>query len=129
MRKAVFTGKAPQPKSPYSQGIIADGPMVYVSGTGPFDPVTNELRCGTFREQARLVFENLGAVLEAAGTSFENVVRVGAFLTDFANWDEYNEIYKQYFSPPYPVRVTLEARLGGEIAIEVDCIAVVSEEE
>jgi 2-iminobutanoate/2-iminopropanoate deaminase len=79
---------------------------------------------GSFREQAELTFANVGRVLEAAGTSWENVVRVGIYLTDLKNFAEMNDIYKQYVVEPYPARTTIQAVLAPNVAIEVDCIAV-----
>jgi 2-iminobutanoate/2-iminopropanoate deaminase len=127
MRKQVFTEKGAKPQGPYSQAIIADGPQVYISGQGPVDPETGELRLGSFREQAELTFQNIGTLLEAAGTSWEYVVKVGAFLADRNNFDEFNEIYRQYLMAPYPARTTVQAGLG-QIAIEVDCIAIVPQQ-
>jgi 2-iminobutanoate/2-iminopropanoate deaminase len=124
MRKQIIAEKGVKPKAPYSQAIIADGPQIYVSGQGPADPETGELRLGSFREQAELTFQNVGAVLEAAGTSWEHVVKVSAFLADFDNFAEFNEVYQQYVKEPYPARTTVQAGLG-RIAIEVDCIAVI----
>lgn len=127
MRKQVFTERGAKPQGPYSQAIIADGPQVYISGQGPVDPETGELRLGSFREQAELTFQNIGTLLEAAGTSWEYVVKVGAFLADRNNFDEFNEIYRQYLMAPYPARTTVQAGLG-QIAIEVDCIAIVPQQ-
>jgi len=124
MREQIFTPKGVKPKAPYSQAIVADGPQVYVSGQGPVDPETGELQLGSFREQAETTLRNIGILLEAAGTSWENVVRVGVFLADLDNFAEFNEIYGQYVKEPYPARTTVEAGLN-RIAIEIDCIAVV----
>jgi 2-iminobutanoate/2-iminopropanoate deaminase len=89
------------------------------------DPRTGELRLGSFREQAELTFQNIGALLEAAGSSWAQVVKVTVFLADFNHFAEMNEVYKQYLSEPYPARTTVQAGLG-RMAIEVDCIAVIS---
>ena len=124
MRKSIFTPQGARPQGPYSQAIVADGPQVYVSGQGPVDPESGELRLGSFREQAELTFRNIGALLEAAGTSWEHVVKVNAYLADLANFAEFNEVYKQYLREPYPARTTVQSGLN-RIAIEVDCIAVV----
>jgi 2-iminobutanoate/2-iminopropanoate deaminase len=124
MRKPIMTEKGAPPQGPYSQAIVAKGPTVYVAGQGPIDPKTGELRLGSFREQAELTLQNIGVLLEAAGTSWEYVVKVHAYLADLSNFAEFNEVYKQYFSEPYPARTTVGATLS-RIAIEVDCIAVV----
>jgi 2-iminobutanoate/2-iminopropanoate deaminase len=127
MREEILTDKGPQPRGPYSQAIVADGRTVYVSGQGPVDPQTNQLEFGTFAQQAKLVFDNIGAILEAAGTSWKHVVRVGVFLSSLEDFAEMNEIYLQYLSQPYPARTTVEAGLPAQMRIEVDCIAVVPE--
>jgi 2-iminobutanoate/2-iminopropanoate deaminase len=124
MRKAIFTEKGAEPKGPYSQAVVADGPRVYVSGQGPVDPETGELRLGSFREQAELTFRNIGVLLEAAGTSWENVVKVNAYLFDLGDFAEFNEVYKQFLVEPYPARTTVQSTLS-RIAIEIDCVAVI----
>ena len=128
MRKQIFTDKGAKPKGPYSQAVVADGPMVYVSGQGPVDPESGEFRFGGFREQAVLAFQNISTLLEAAGTSWVNVVKVGVFLADRANFAEMNEIYQQYAQPPYPARTTVQVVLRPQMAIEVDCIASIPED-
>jgi 2-iminobutanoate/2-iminopropanoate deaminase len=126
MRKSIYTTKGAQPAGPYSQAIVAEGRYVFISGQGPADPETGELRLGSFREQAEQTFKNIGTLLEASGTSWEYVVKVGAFLADYADFPTFNEVYKQFFRQPYPARTTVQAGLG-KIAIEVDCIAVIPE--
>jgi 2-iminobutanoate/2-iminopropanoate deaminase len=124
MRTPIYTAKGAKPQGPYSQAIVADGPQVYVSGQGPVDPESGELRLGSFREQAELTFQNIGTLLEAAGTSWEHVVKVNAYLADLGDFAEFNEVYKQYLTEPYPARTTVQSGLN-RIAIEVDCSAVV----
>jgi reactive intermediate/imine deaminase len=128
MRKQIFTEKEAAPVGPYSQAIVADGPTVYVSGQGPLDPKTGTFDKDDFAAQVKQVFENLSVLLEAAGTSWANVVRVGVFLSDMGNFPVMNEIYATYVSAPYPARTTVQAQLPGGIDIEVDCIAVVPQE-
>jgi reactive intermediate/imine deaminase len=128
MRKQVFTEKGAKPVGPYSQAIIADGPTVYVSGQGPIDPKTGTFDKDDFAAQVKQVFENLTVLLEAAGTSWANVVRVGVFLSDMSNFAVMNGIYSTYVTAPYPARTTVQATLPGGIDIEVDCIAVVPQE-
>ena len=123
MRKKIVSEKGAPPKGAYSPAIMADGPMVYLSGQGPVDPETGELQLGTFREQAELVFQNITVLLEAAGTSWAEVVRVGVFLADLGNFPEMNEIYQSYLTEPYPARTTGQAGLPPKMLIEVDCIA------
>ena len=118
----------PRPKVRIPRRSSLEVPIVYVSGQGPVDPVSGELRIGSFREQAELVFDNITTLLEAAGTSWANVVRVGVFLADLSNFGEMNEVYQRYLQKPYPARTTVGAGLSGGMLIEVDCIAVVPQE-
>jgi 2-iminobutanoate/2-iminopropanoate deaminase len=127
MRKEVYTEKGAKPVGIYSQGIVASGPTVYISGQGPIDPETGQLVKGSFREEAERVFENLTILLEAAGTSWANVTKVGVFLADLNNFAEMNQVYQQFVTKPYPARTTVGAQLPG-IAIEVDVIAVLHQE-
>jgi 2-iminobutanoate/2-iminopropanoate deaminase len=127
MRKQIFTEKGARPQGPYSQAIVAEGAYVFVAGQGPVDPETGELCLGSFREQAERTFKNIGALLEAAGCSFEHVVKVHAYLADLDNFAEFNEVYRQFFTDPYPARTTVGADLP-RIALEVDCIAVLPRE-
>lgn len=124
MRNEIFTDRGAAPKGPYSQAIVVDGPTVYVSGQGPVDTAGN-MHLGTFAEQAEMVFQNIATLLEAAGTSWANVVRVGIFLADLGDFAEMNEIYERYLTRPFPARTTVEVGLPPDMLIEVDCIAVV----
>jgi 2-iminobutanoate/2-iminopropanoate deaminase len=128
MRKQVVSEKAAPPRGIYSPGIIARGTMAFISGQGPVNPETGDLELGNFAEQADLTFKNLTTLLEAAGTSWSQVVKVGVFLADLGNFGQMNEIYKEFLTKPYPARTTVEAGLPPGMLIEVDCIAVVSEE-
>ena len=126
MRKEVYTEKGAPPAGIYSQGIVADGPVAYIAGQGPLDPATGQRVEGGFPEQATRVFDNLTILLEAAGTSWEHVNKVGVFLADLNDFAEMNEVYQQYVTKPYPARTTVGCQLPN-ILIEVDCIAVVPE--
>ena len=125
MRKSIFTKKGAKPVGPYSQAIVADGPLVFVSGQGPIDPKTGTFDKNDIAAQTRQVFENITVLLEAAGTSWANVVRVGVFLSDMGNFAAMNEVYGTYVKEPYPARTTVQAQLPGGIGVEIDCIAVV----
>jgi len=127
MRKQISTEKGAKPRGPYSQAIVADGPQVYVSAQGPTDPKTNERKMGCFREQAEQVFQNVTTLLEAAGTSWEHVVKVTVFMADDRHFAEMNEVYQQFCVEPYPARTTIRATIG-DSALVVDCIAVLPQE-
>lgn len=126
MRKEVYTDKGAKPAGIYSQGIVADGPVAYIASQGPLDPATGKRIEGGFREQAARVFDNLTVLLEAAGTSWEHVTKVGVYLADLSDFAEMNEVYQRYVTKPYPARTTLGCQLPGTL-ISADCIAVVPE--
>ena len=126
MRKELYTPKGAPPAGIYSQGIIASGTVAYISSQGPLDPATGKRVEGGFREQATRVFDNLTILLEAAGTSWAHVTKVGVYLADLNDFAEMNEIYQQYVTIPYPARTTVGAQLPGTL-LSVDCIAVIPE--
>ncbi len=107
-REAIHSSGAPAAVGPYSQALLV-GRQLFSSGQIGLDPDSGELVGEEFADQARQVFKNLAAVLTQAGMSFADVVRVSVFLTDIDDFAELNEIYAEYFAPPYPARVTLEA--------------------
>jgi 2-iminobutanoate/2-iminopropanoate deaminase len=125
MRKEVFSEKGAKPAGIYSQGIIASGTPVYISGQGPRNPATNQIATG-FREQAIQVFENLKVLLEAAGTDWAHVTKTNVYLADLKDFAEMNEVYQTFLTKPYPARTTVGVQLPN-ILIEVDCIAVLPE--
>jgi 2-iminobutanoate/2-iminopropanoate deaminase len=126
MRQPIQTEKAAKPKAPYSQGILAAGRYVFISGQGPVDPETGNFVGNTFEEQAIRTFENLKTIAEAAGATLKDFVKVNAYLNDMGNFAKFNEIYQRYFSEPYPARTTVHSAMLG-MMIEVDGIAVLSE--
>lgn len=109
MKRLVQTDKAPSPKGAYSQGIMVTGPQLYVAAQGPFDPQTGAIMGTTFREQAEQVFANIQAVVEAAGATMADVVKVTVYLADAAHFAEMNAIYQEFFPEPYPVRTPVLA--------------------
>lgn len=121
MRKVIRTTDAPQPRGVYSQAIVADG-LVYVAGQVPVNPKTNELELGDIKSEARLTLKNVQAVLEAAGSSLREIVRVGVFLADLNDFAAMNEVFKEFFPEDPPARTTVGALLP-KIKIEIDCIA------
>jgi 2-iminobutanoate/2-iminopropanoate deaminase len=128
MRKEIFSDKGAPPKGIYSQAIVARGTMLFVSGQGPVDPVSGDFQLGSFSEQAMLTFNNITVLLEAAGTSWANVTKVSVFLADMDNFAEMNQIYQKYAVKPYPARTTVQSGLVPGMEIEVDCIAILTEE-
>jgi 2-iminobutanoate/2-iminopropanoate deaminase len=121
-KRKVLTDRAPKPVGPYSQAIVA-GNTIYVAGQGPFDPKTGKMPA-TFDEQADQVFENVKAIVEGAGATLADVVKVNVYLADLANFAKMNEVYKRYFVEDYPARATVGSQLLLGMGIEVECIAV-----
>ncbi len=123
-RKVFHTERAPKALGPYSQAIGAGG-MVFLSGQIGLDPASGQLVTGGVEAEARRVFDNLRAVAEASGSSLAAAVRVTIFLTDLGQFAVANRIMQEYFTEPYPARVTIGvAALPRGAAIEVDCILI-----
>jgi 2-iminobutanoate/2-iminopropanoate deaminase len=125
MREVIRTSDGPQPRGPYSQAIVADG-FAFVAGQGPVNPGTNELELGDVGSETRRTLQNIRAILEAAGSSLRDVVRVGVFLADIRDFDAMNAVYSEFFPKDQPARTTVGAQLP-KIKVEIDCIARVSE--
>lgn len=124
-RSIIHSDHAPKAIGPYSQAVRA-GNTLYLSGQTPLDPSVGKLVEGDIGAQAVQVFENLKAVLAAAGASFDHVVRVGIYLTDLGNFAAVNEVMKRYFREPYPARSTIGvASLPLGAQVEIDLVAVV----
>jgi 2-iminobutanoate/2-iminopropanoate deaminase len=120
----VATEKAPKAIGPYSQAVRT-GNVLYASGQIPIDPATGELIGGDFAAQARRVFANLAAVLEAAGTDFQHVVKATVYLTNLADFQTLNGIYAEQFGDHKPARSTVGvAQLPKGATVEVDVVAV-----
>jgi 2-iminobutanoate/2-iminopropanoate deaminase len=128
MRKSILAEDGAPPKGPYTPAVLASGPTLYISAQGPFDPETGDIVSDEFAEQARQVFDNVSALLRAAGATWQNVVKVQVFLADFADFAEMNEIYQQYVREPYPARTTVHSRIGAS-EIAVDAIAALDSEQ
>lgn len=122
-REAVSSSSAPKAIGPYSQAIRA-GSLLFLSGQIPLDPATGEMVSGDIAAQTHRVFQNLAAILEAAGASFDSVVRTTVYLADMNDFPVMNEVYGTYFSSPAPARATIQAaRLPKDARVEIDLIA------
>ena len=122
MISKVSTDKAPAAIGPYSQGVVANG-FVFTSGQIAIDPATGNVVSGGVKEQTEQVMKNLGAVLEAAGASFESAVKVTCFLSDMSYFAEFNEVYARYFVGS-PARSCVAVRgLPRDVLVEVEVIA------
>ncbi len=125
MKEIIATENAPGAIGPYSQAVKA-GNMVFCSGQIPIDVATGEFVSDDVAEQTRQVLKNLSAVLEAAGTSLNNVVKTTVFLADMNDFAAMNEIYAEFFSENKPARATVQAaRLPKDARVEIECIALV----
>jgi len=123
MRNAIVTEQAPKPIGPYSQAIV-EGDFIFLSGQGPINPGTGRLELGDARAETKRVFENLRAILQAAGSSLDHVLKCNVYLRDINDFVAMNEVYETYFSAPFPARTTIQAgALPGGIAVEIECIA------
>ena len=124
MKQRIHTSQAPKALGPYSQAIVTDS-LVFCAGQGPMDPETDTLVEGDVAVQTERTLKNLGAVLEAAGLDFGDVVKTTCFLRDMDDFKAFNEVYGRFFPEPYPARTTIEAaRLPLDIAVEIEAIAV-----
>ena len=123
MKKVISTANAPQAIGPYSQAIEADG-FVFVSGQIPLIPATGELVDGSVEVQTARVLENLKAILEAAGSSMEDVVKTTVYITNMDDFAKVNGIYGRYFEANPPARVCVEvSKLPKGALVEIDVIA------
>ena len=123
MKQRIQTSGAPKAIGPYSQAIATEG-LLFCSGQGAIDPETNQLPGGDVAAQTERTLKNLGAVLDAAGLSYADVVKTTCFLADMDDFKAFNEVYARFFPEPYPARTTIEAaRLPLDIAVEIEAIA------
>ena len=121
-KQIVSTSAAPAAIGPYSQAVRM-GSTIWLSGQIPLDPATKELVKGDIEVQARQVFENMKAIVAAAGASFEDVVKTTIFLVDLSHFALVNKVMAEYFREPYPARSTVGvAALPRGAQVEVECI-------
>ena len=123
-KEIIRSDNAPKPGGPYSQGILAEK-FLFVAGQTGLDPKTGKLPDGV-TAQTYQTLENVKAIVEAAGTSLDNVVRVGVYLRDIKDFGAMNEVYKTYFTQNQPARTTIQSVLVGQYLVEIDCIVLKS---
>ena len=124
MKEIISTENGPKAIGPYSQAIKANG-FVFISGQTAFDPATGKPIDGDTAKQTERTFENLKAILEAAGSSLDRAVKVSVFLKDMNDFSAMNEVYTRYFPANPPARSTVEvARLPRDFRVEIDLIAL-----
>lgn len=126
MNKIVIrTNNAPAPIGPYNQAILADNTL-YISGQICIDPVSGELKKRDVQEETHQVMQNLKAILSAANTGFNNVVKTTIFITDMNQFSAINEVYGQYFNGDFPARETVQvAALPKFVNVEISMIAII----
>jgi 2-iminobutanoate/2-iminopropanoate deaminase len=123
-RDIISTEKAPQAIGPYAQAIVANG-FVYTAGQIPLEPQTGNIVQGGIKEQTRQVMENLSAVLEAAGSSMNQVVKATVFLKNIGDFGAMNEVYAEYLGAAKPARSTVAvAQLPRNALVEIDLVAL-----
>lgn len=124
--RAVSTSEAPSAIGPYSQAVAARG-FLFTAGQVGIDPATGELVPGDVAAQARQALHNLVAVLEAAGTGPERVVKTTVYLADMADFEAVNQVYAEAFRPPYPARSAVQAaRLPRGARVEIEAVALLA---
>lgn len=123
MIERIFPPESPTPRGPYSP-VIRAGDFIFVSGQGPVDPQTDKMSYGDIRHEARVTLNNVKRLLEAAGASLSDVVKVSVFLKDGRDFAAMNEVYKEFFGEQRPTRTTVAVAFADpQMQIEIDCIA------
>lgn len=121
VKQAVVTDRAPQPAGPYSQGIVS-GDLLFTAGFGPQDRANDNAVASDVAEQTRQVLRNIQAVLAEHGATLDDVLKATVHLADLADFAEFNDAYREFFTEPYPVRTTVGSQLAN-ILVEIDVVA------
>ena len=123
-REIISTDQAPAAIGPYSQAVKANG-LVFVSGQLPINPATGELVSGDIRAETRQAMTNVGAILSAAGSAFDRIIKTTLFISDMEQFAVINEVYAEFFAGNPPARACVEvARLPKDARVEVEAVAV-----
>src|SRR3990170_457684 len=123
VKQVIKTDRAPKPIGPYSAGVRS-GDLVFTAGQIGLDPLTGEVVPGGIQAETRQVLRNLQGILEAAGSSLQDVVKTTVFLRDVNDFTQMNAIYAEFFSQDYPARSTVQvSALPKGVAVEVEAIA------
>jgi 2-iminobutanoate/2-iminopropanoate deaminase len=122
-RQIFHTDKAAVTGGPYSQAVIHGG-LIFLAGQGAVDPASNEIKVGTVEEEARLALENVRIILEEAGSSMDNILKVTVYLLDMDEFSRFNQVYREFFPRDLPARTCIQAaKLPFETRVEIDVIA------
>ena len=125
-KEVIVSKKAPKPVGPYSQAVKA-GNFLFISGQLPINPATGEIIRGNFEEAVKIVLENVKSIVEEAGGTMDDIVKVTVYMKDLSLFSKFNEIYSQYFKDKYPARVVVEvSRIPKDADLEVEAIAYIS---
>ncbi|MEM9327754.1 MAG: RidA family protein [Bacteroidota bacterium] len=125
MKEIVNTDQAPAPIGPYNQATKANG-LLFASGQIAIDPGTGKLVDGSIEDETRQVMKNLGAVLEAGGCNFSDIVKTTIFIRDMGQFSSINSVYGEFFETAPPARETVEvSRLPKDVRVEISCIAII----
>ena len=128
-KKIFLTEKAPKPVGPYSQAVIHKG-IMYISGQIPLDPVSGELVRGTIEDETKRAFNNLKTIIEEAGATMGDVLRVSCYLADMEDFPRFNAVYATYFTDNPPARSTIQAaKLPLDVQVELDAIVALPGKE
>ncbi len=123
-KRCIFAPNGPPAQGPYSHAVAA-GDFLFVSGQGPVAPDGSGLKKGSIQEEARLTLSNLKAIIEDAGSSLDQVVKVNVYLADMDNFAPFNDVYKEFFTSNYPARTCIQAgRLPFDIQVEIEAVAL-----
>jgi 2-iminobutanoate/2-iminopropanoate deaminase len=126
-KSIVFTKSAPPPIGPYSQGIIAQGSLLFIAGQIPIDPQNGQVLDGDVKVQTRQILRNMGAILDQCGINFDNVVKTTVFLKNMGDFADMNSVYAEFFTASPPARSAIEvARLPRDVKVEIEAIAVLN---
>ena len=121
-RNIILTQTAPQPRGPYSQAVVHNS-ILYISGQGPVDTITNKLISGTMGQETARTLENIKAIIAEAGGKLENVLKITCYLADMNDFSDFNNAYKDYFIKEPPARTMIKAgKLPAGMKIEMDAI-------
>ena len=126
-RQVNITDKAPSGAGPYSQAVKA-GDFIFLSGIGALDIETHEIKGNSVAEQTRITLSHIKQILTAYGATFDNIVQMGVYLQNPDDYEEFNQVYAEYFSAPYPARLTVGAGQVWDMLIKMDCIAYLGED-
>jgi 2-iminobutanoate/2-iminopropanoate deaminase len=126
-KSIILTKEAPAPIGPYNQGVVASGSFLFTAGQVPIDPHSGQVVQGDIKTQTRLVMKNLQAILEKAGSTFQDVVKTTVFMKDMNEFAGMNEVYGEFFKSEAPARSTVEvARLPRDVSVEIEAIVLIN---